>query len=410
MSWCKNRTSQKASELSSRTSDCQWLRVAVGPFSKRLNIFDAMKAWQVFAFLALACVSLIAQTAPTNDPQAVVPELRVLVRNVEPFCMEKDGQRTGFVLELWGEIAREAGLKYEVQTADSAQAVVDALAARKADVGLGALSITLQREQSIDFSYPFYNSGLDIVTATKGVSVFRFIGHLFNSQLLKTLGLLLLVVIGFSHVLWWLERHINHEDFPKDYKTGLGESIWWTVCVMITLACDRKAPKGIPGRIAGTIWMIGGVVMVSLMTASFSSSLTVSSLSGEINGPGDLAGHTVATVTGSTAEKWLTDRKISVQPYPGVTEAIAAVSRNENGVLAAVYDEPILRFRLAKNPDKHLRLVGNMFEKQGYGIGLQLKSPYLKLINKALLKLNENKVLEELNKKWFGEAAAANNG
>jgi len=86
------------------------------------------------------------------------------------------------------------------------------------------------------------------------------------------------------------------------------------------------------------------------------------------------------------------------------------VSRNENGVLAAVYDEPILRFRLAKNPDKHLRLVGNMFEKQGYGIGLQLKSPYLKLINKALLKLNENKVLEELNKKWFGEAAAANNG
>src|SRR5262245_24906601 len=104
-----------------------------------------------------------------TSPTAQV--LRVLARDVEPFCFEKDGQRTGFAVELWAEISREAGFQYKLQTADSAQLVVDALAARQADIGLGALSITSDREQVIDFSYPFYNSGLDIITASNRSSV-----------------------------------------------------------------------------------------------------------------------------------------------------------------------------------------------------------------------------------------------
>jgi polar amino acid transport system substrate-binding protein len=367
-----------------------------------------MKMFSAFAVLLVFCAPLKAQTDASNAASSTVPELRVLARNIEPFCMEKDGERSGFVIDLWSDIAREAGFKFEVETVPSAQALVDGLASKKADVGLGAFSITSQREQIIDFSYPFYNSGLDIITATKGASVFRMVALLFNRQLLETLGLLLILILAISHILWLLERHINEEDFPTEYKAGLGESIWWTVCVMITLACDRKAPKGVPGRIVGTIWMIGGVVMVSLMTASFSSTLTVSSLSGEISGPGDLPGHKVATVAGSTAEKWLTSHQIPVQSYSNVVDAIAAVSANDNGVLAVVYDEPILRYQLSKHPDKHLRLVGNLFEKQGYGIGLQLKSPYLKTINRALLKLSEDKVLEDLNKKWFGETTSEN--
>ena len=71
-----------------------------------------------------------------------------------------------------------------------------------------------------------------------------------------------------------------------------------------------------------------------------------------------------------------------------------------------MYDEPILRYQLANSPDKKLRLVGNIFEEQGYGFGLQLKSPYHKKINQVLLELVENKTVETLNKKWFGETPA----
>src|SRR5262249_44123669 len=147
------------------------------------------------------------------------------------------------------EISRVAGFQYELMEAESAQALVEALAAQKGDVGLGALSITAKREQFIDFSYPFYNSGLDIVTVTKESSVLDMIGVLFNAQLLKTLGLLLALVICFSHVLWLFERRINPEEFPDKYKSGLAESLWWTLTVLITLGCENKSPKGVPGRL-----------------------------------------------------------------------------------------------------------------------------------------------------------------
>jgi len=346
---------------------------------------------------------LAAQPASSGASQSNAPVLRVLARNIEPFCFEKDGRRTGFAVELWAEISKAAGFAYEMRDEESAQALVDALAAKRGDVALGALSITSQREQVMDFSYPFYNSGLDIVTNTEGSSVLGMIRVLFNAQLLKTLGLLLMLVICFSHILWLFERRVNEEEFPGPYKAGLAESLWWTLTVLITLGCENKSPRGLPGRLMAIIWMASGVLMISLLTASFSSSLTVRSLAGKINGPADLAGHEIATVGGSTAEQWLKTHQIKVRAYPSVDEAMAAVSSQATEAL--VYDEPILRYHLANSPNKRLRLVGNIFEEQGYGFGLQLKSPYHKKINQVFLELVENKTVERLNKKWFGEMA-----
>jgi len=338
-------------------------------------------------------------TADTTQSNA--PALRVLARNIEPFCFEKDGQRMGFAVDLWKEISRMAGFRYEIQDAESAQAVVDALAAKKGDVGLGALSITAQREKVIDFSYPFYNSGLDIVTSTESSSVLGTIQFLFNAQLLKTIGLLLALVICFSHILWLFERRVNADEFPENYKSGLAESLWWTLTVLITLGCENKSPRGFPGRLLAIMWMASGVLMISLLTASFSSSLTVRTLEGKINGPSDLSGHEIATVSGSTAENWLKTHRIKIKSYTTVAEAMAAVSSAQAD--AVVYDEPILRYHIVNNPDKKLRLVGSIFEEQGYGFGLQLKSPYHKRINQVLLELVENKTVEILHKKWFGE-------
>ncbi len=351
-------------------------------------------------FFALSALGQEPSPAPASPPA----KLQVVVRNIEPFSFEQDGRRTGYAMELWDDIARETGLLYEARTVDSAQAMVDALAGKKADAGIGALSITSQREQVIDFSHPFYDSGLDILTSNKGNdSVFHFLRLLFNPQLLKTIGLLLLAVLVVSHLLWLFERHRDDEEFPGSYKHGIFESLWWTATVMVTLACDNKSPRGVVGRIVGLLWMISGVLLVSFMTASFSSTLTVSSLEGGINGPGDLAGRKVATVAGSTAERYLRAHKVEPETFPDAAAACEAVSKGK--AEAAVYDAPILRYELTKLNDKNLRVTGNLFEKQGYGIGLQQDSIYRGRINTALLKMFENHTIADLDKKWFGEPA-----
>ncbi len=345
-------------------------------------------------------VSAQAINPPASSTNAT---LRVVVREIEPFAFTTAGRRTGFAIDLWAAIANELGLHYELQTVDSAHAMVQALAQRQADVGVGALSITADREQLIDFSYPFYNSGLSILTSTEGAPPITVLKVLFNKRLLKVLGLLLGLVLVVSHLLWLFERRGNEEEFPPSYKTGLFESIWWTLTILVTLGCENKAPRGMPGRIMALLWMISGVLLISLITATFTTSLTVSSLEGKINGPSDLVGHKVATINGSTAETWLKElRNVSIHGFPDVAAAVAAVAKGE--VAALVYDEPILRYQLAKYGDGNLRLLPALFEKQGYGFGLQLKSPHHKAINQALLKLVEDNTLEDLGKKWFGTA------
>ena len=52
-----------------------------------------------------------------------------------------------------------------------------------------------------------------------------------------------------------------------------------------------------------------------------------------------------------------------------------------------------------------LQLVGDVFDRQSYGFALQLGSTYRKRINEALLKLQLDGYLEELDKKWFASTA-----
>lgn len=52
---------------------------------------------------------------------------------------------------------------------------------------------------------------------------------------------------------------------------------------------------------------------------------------------------------------------------------------------AIIYDAPMLLFYTKNHPDKKLGVVGELFEKQSYGIGLPQGSPYRKEITRAIL-------------------------
>ena len=91
-------------------------------------------------------------------------KIRVVTRNVEPFSFEENGERKGFATDLWQRVAQKAGLEYDVQVVGTAQDMIDALKNHTADAAVGALSATAKREAIVDFSQPFYESGLQILT------------------------------------------------------------------------------------------------------------------------------------------------------------------------------------------------------------------------------------------------------
>ncbi|WP_395746182.1 transporter substrate-binding domain-containing protein [Prosthecobacter sp.] len=351
----------------------------------------------------LALVPEAAAQAPASAPAG--GKIRVVTRNLEPFSFEKEGRRVGYAAELWDQLARETKLDYEVKIVGTAQEIIDALQSKTADVGVGAISVTAKREAIIDFSQPFYESGLQVLVSGGSGSfadnIMSIVGNLFNIELIGAFALLMVTMFIISHLVWRYEHKINGDMWPEDYKKGMWESFWWTISTLLVGGADNKGPVGVGGRIVAIVWMLLSIVLVSLLTASFTTTLTINTLKGDINGPGDLPGRKVATVKGSTTETWLNTKGAKTVPLATVTECVLALRNGD--VAAVVYDAPVLQYEAAKLNDEKLQMVGPVFERQNYAFALQQDSTLRESLNQALLKLTEQGVGNELRKKYFGE-------
>ena len=343
---------------------------------------------------ALMC---IAQTPALSET------LRVGTKPFAPFAYVRDGEYVGFSIDLWSEIAEELELDYELYGENTVTELLESVSQGNTDVAIAGITITSEREENLDFSHSFFESGLQILVPLGESSspIKSFVALVFSPVLLKTIGVLLIVIVISAHLLWFVERKKNPEMFPQEYLKGIWEACWWSVVTVVTVGYGDKAPIGVAGRIIATIWMFTGVLLVSYFTASVSSALTLQQLETSIQGIEDLNGKRVATVEGSTAAQYLADLPMRKVEYESIEEAFKALE--DSLVNAVVYDAPVLQnYTLQKGADK-AQVVGSTFERQSYGIALKTDSPYREDINRAILSIVESGTYDEIYKKWFGE-------
>ncbi len=366
-----------------------------------------LHALAILVLLSVTATAHAQDAAPAETPPpppaapATPAKLRVFTKPIEPFSFQKDGKDLGFSLELWDRVATELGVSYEVTWKKSVGEVVDAIKNKEADVGIAAISITSDREKTIDFTTPFYESGLAILTRAQGKGVLDIMKETFwTASMGKAALVLVLILLICAHLVWFFERRNNAEQFPKPYATGIWESSWWAISTILSGGCDAKGPNHVIGRIFGAVWMLVCIIVLTYFTAAITTVMTVSQLTSDINGPNDLPGKKVATVQGTTAEKYLKEHGAKVTTFETIDGAFEAMDQKD--VVAVVYDQPILAYHLKIAGSGNQQVVG-LFERQNYGIGLQENSPLRKQINTVLLKLNEDGVIDELRSKWFGD-------
>jgi polar amino acid transport system substrate-binding protein len=328
--------------------------------------------------------------------------LQVYTKPIEPFSFERDGKALGFSIDLWERVAQKIGQPYELHWVKTVGDLIDALKTKKADIAVAAISITAEREALVDFSTPFYESGLGVLVKARGQSATSVIADaLFTTTVLKFCIALFLILIIVAHLIWFFERHANADQFPKPYLRGIGESAWWAISTILSGGCDAKGPVVVVGRIVAAFWMLLCIIVITYFTAAITTIMTVNQLSSDIKGINDLPGKPVATVKGSTAERYLQEHRVKVNAFETIDGAYEALERDV--VVAVVYDQPILDYHVKLGGASSEQVVGRLFQRQNYGIGLQENSPYRKQINSALLQLREEGVLDELHTKWFGE-------
>ncbi|XP_012562557.1 uncharacterized protein LOC105847490 isoform X1 [Hydra vulgaris] len=83
-------------------------------------------------------------------------------------------------------------------------------------------------------------------------------------------------VVSFSALVWLVEC-INNKDFSKWFVRGFGTSLWWAVVSLATVGYGDIVPKSVIGRFLSTIWIIISIIIISSLTASFSSVITTNS-------------------------------------------------------------------------------------------------------------------------------------
>ena len=141
--------------------------------------------------------------------------IRVAVKPIEPFVITRDGNLTGFSIDVWEDISRELGVETEYVVVATVPEILQAVKDSKVDAGIAAITITSDREKLVDFSHAFYRSGLRIaVPARSGPTWLATVGKFLSADFISMLAALVGLTLLTAHLLWLIERGINSDCFP----------------------------------------------------------------------------------------------------------------------------------------------------------------------------------------------------
>lgn len=147
---------------------------------------------------------------------------------------------------------------------------------------------------------------------------------LYDSWPIFALTFLLTGIAGIF--IWALEYYVKNEEFSLSFTRGSYDGFWWAFISMTTVGYGDKSPRSFFGRLFGVFWILIGLVVITMFTATVTSALTHSSSPDFINA---LEGLKVAVLNGSFAEAEATYLGAISSPYPEFEDMHAAMVKEE---------------------------------------------------------------------------------
>jgi polar amino acid transport system substrate-binding protein len=356
-------------------------------------------------FLAAAAVSRAddpAPVAPEPSTPAVVQRLRVGVMPIATAVDLKGARPVGVMIDIWEDLAGRLGAETEFVRAQKFPELLDLLPSGKADVVLGPIAITEDRERIIDLTHPIFHSGLRIAVRQRNETGFlSAVRSMISWQLVELVGIVAALALISGHLLWWFERGGNEQSFPTAYPRGVWEAIWWITSTITTGGCDDKHVDSLLGRMLAFAWMAGGIGLIAAFTSVLTATITADRVTGSIHGPRDLAGRTVGVQAASVTGPAIQQRGGMPQEFQTINDALDALALGM--VEAVVTENQQLMFLVTQGTRNTIRIVGPVFESFDYGLGLQSGSPLREPLNTAILRMREDGTLDRLIDDWLGK-------
>ncbi|KAK2527619.1 Gria2 [Columba guinea] len=318
--------------------------------------------------------------------------------------LEGNDRYEGYCVDLATEIAKHCGFKYKLtivgdgkygaRDADTKiwNGMVGELVYGKADIAIAPLTITLVREEVIDFSKPFMSLGISIMIKKPQKSkpgVFSFLDPL-------------------AYEIWMCIVFAYIGDFHFILQINF-------ILVIRSLS----------GRIVGGVWWFFTLIIISSYTANLAAFLTVERMVSPIESAEDLSKQTeiaYGTLDSGSTKEFFRRSKIAVfdkmwtymkSAEPSVfvrttAEGVARV-RKSKGKYAYLLESTMNEYIEQRKPCDTMKVGGNL-DSKGYGIATPKGSSLRNAVNLAVLKLNEQGLLDKLKNKWWYDKGECGSG
>ena len=322
------------------------------------------------------------------------------VAKFPPLVMESDAGFEGFDIDIWNEVSYAIGVDSTFRPMPFGD-LLEAVKNGEIDAAMAGISITRDREVEMDFSYPYMNSGLRILTTVEDDPAWlRVLRSLTTTAELGALGYLVAFVLLCSHVLYFAER--GSSGINDRYLPGILEAGWCILATITTVGYGDVTPRRWFGRLVSLLVMLIGISLFGVAIAQLSAVLMMEALKSDISGPEDLSGRPVATVAGTTS----TDVAVRYGARLHQVEEVEAAYRllKAGEVDAILFDAaPVMRYAVADG-NQTVTVVGPLIERQVYGIAFPAGSELRESVNRALLDLEESGKYDRIHRQWFGSS------
>ncbi|XP_064094425.1 glutamate receptor ionotropic, kainate 2-like [Macrobrachium nipponense] len=339
----------------------------------------------------------------------------------------------GFCIDLVREISQMLLFNYTVKLADDGtygmfdadsgkwNGMIRELLEQKADLAIGDLTITHEREQVVDFTVPWMNLGVSILyrkSSKKTSFFFRFLSPVSADVWLSVasaylvVSVMLFTIARFSPYEW-TESHQCDTTEGRINEFSLLGSFWFCFGSLVQQG-GNALPRAISTRIIAGVWWFFTLIMISSYTANLTAFLMAERLETLVESVDDLAKSQIqyGTLNGGSTWNFFRTSKLAIYQkmfnfMESQTPTVYSTSNEEgvskvlkgDGQYAYIMESPSIEFATERHCD--LIQVGGLLNSRSYGIALPPGSPYRTLINSALGKLQETGRLTDLKHKWW---------
>ncbi|KAM3617019.1 uncharacterized protein V6R79_001185 [Siganus canaliculatus] len=350
-------------------------------------------------------------------------ELSVTTIKEDPYVMSKGSELEGYCIDLLSALSRKLGFKYKVKLVkDNRYGAMDSsgnwngmigeVIRGEADLAVAPLTLTAVREQFVDMTTPFMQTGISFILhrdQASEESTFSLLSPFSTDMWVGVLIAFLLTgfcifLVGRISPCEWADPDVEEHSFTLQHS-------FWYITGALTLQGAGPHPKALSGRLISAIWWLFAVLLLACYFANFNTILHNNRKQVSINSFEDLANQDVidyGTVEGGSTMQFFKNSNNPVyrRIYQHMERKKSYASSLEEGVRRAqeghyAFIGEAVSLDLAVARYCKIMRSQDVIGMRAYAIAAPQGATLVKNLTMAILQLSESGELTYLRDKWW---------